>query len=59
MRSSGQPGTINGRAVFGPGFADSETYSMYKAQDYKFVYYPTTKARRSLFQLEKRPPVGW
>ena len=48
---------INGLALdFGCGIADSETYTKYKAQDYKFVYYANNELKKvPLSKLKKKP----
>ena len=50
-------GNIHGLALdFDAGIADSETYTKYKAQDYKFVYYANNENQKvPLAKLKKKP----
>jgi len=53
-------GTVNGLGLdFGAGIADSETYTKYKAQDYKFVFYANNEIKKiTLASLKKKPAGG-
>lgn len=52
-------GNIHGLALdFGAGIADSETYTKYKAQDYKFVYYANNESQKLALSKLKRKPVS-
>ena len=53
-------GNIHGLALdFDAGIADSETYTKYKAQDYKFVYYANNETQKLLLsKLKKKPFSG-
>ncbi|HPN41789.1 MAG TPA: membrane protein insertase YidC [Candidatus Cloacimonadota bacterium] len=52
-------GTIHGLGLdFGAGIADSETYTKYKAQDYKFVYYANNEIKKTTLASLKKKPAG-
>lgn len=53
-------GSIHGLGLdFGAGIADSETYTKYKAQDYKFVYYANNEIKKTtLASLKKKASGG-
>ncbi len=52
-------GNIHGLALdFDAGIADSETYTKYKAQDYKFVYYANNESQKLLLSKLKKKPVS-
>jgi YidC/Oxa1 family membrane protein insertase len=53
-------GNIHGLALdFDAGIADSETYTKYKAQDYKFVYCVNNESQKlQLAKLKKKPVSG-
>ena len=53
-------GAVNGLSLdFGAGIADSETYTKYKDQDYKFIYYANNEqTKMTLAKLRKKGVQG-